>query len=276
MTNPKLSWRKLRHPSRPEEVLTLMDDGQCVGGTKQRLLGALLETVSQREVIYAGPSSGYAQVALGYAAKLYGKKRVVFLNGSPDDLKLPLCRMALAFGVDIKVGTGYCTLQDAEAKALAYAKEDPNNRLVLPFGLRTERGEHTFNVFQKALSECVSDFSRPPVRLWLVAGSGFIFDVLHSIWPSTKFMVVQVGKKVWREVLEGKDYELFIAPERFGDTAKHQPPYRTVPWYDAKLWQFVQEHGRNGDCIWNVGAVPDSPEEAVRSVLSVIDGSRPR
>ena len=89
-------------------------------------------------------------------------------------------------------------------------------------------------------------------------------------------MVVQVGKKVWREVLEGKDYELFIAPERFGDTAKHQPPYRTVPWYDAKLWQFVQEHGRNGDCIWNVAAVPDSPEEAVRIVLSIIDSSRPR
>lgn len=276
MTNPKLSWRNLRHPHRPEEVLTLMDDGNCVGGTKQRLLGALLQTVRQREVIYAGPGSGYAQVALGYAAKLYGKKGTLFLNGSPADLKSPLCRMALTFGLDIKVGSDYCTLQDAEAKATAYAKEDPENRLVLPFGLRTDRGQHTFNVFHTALSESLTDFPRPPIRLWLVAGSGFILDVLHSIWPTTKYMVVQVGKKVWKEVLEGKDYELFVAPERFGDTGLQQPPYRTVPWYDAKLWQFVVQYGRSGDCIWNVAAVPDSPEEAVQSVLSAIESSRPR
>ena len=30
--------------------------------------------------------------------------------------------------------------------------------------------------------------------MWLVSGSGFILDVLHSIWPRTKFMVVQVSE----------------------------------------------------------------------------------
>ncbi|CAM9623907.1 unnamed protein product, partial [Ectocarpus fasciculatus] len=240
-------------------TFTLLDDGQCVGGTKQRLLGSLLQDIKQYEVIYAGPGSGYAQVALGYTAKLHGKKGVLFLNGSPDDLSSPLCRMALTFGVDIKIGSEYCNLQDAEAKALAYAKEDPENRLVLPFGLRTDRGQHTFELFKKALTSCVREFPRAPSRLWIVAGSGFILDVLHSIWPSTKFMIVQVGKRVWREVLEGKNYELFKAPERFGDLGLVQPPYSSVPWYDAKLWQFAVQHGMDGDCIWNVAAVPDNP-----------------
>ena len=32
-----------------------------------------------------------------------------------------------------------------------------------------------------------------PKRLWLVAGSGFLCDVLASIWPDTTFLIVQVS-----------------------------------------------------------------------------------
>ncbi len=67
-------------------------------------------------------------------------------------------------------------------------------------------------------------------------------------------MVVQVGKKIWPDMLEGKKYQLFIAPEKFTENAISQPPYKTVPWYDAKLWQFFEKYNQQGDCIWNVGA----------------------
>jgi hypothetical protein len=53
----------------------------------------------------------------------------------------------------------------------------------------------------------------------------------HSIWPDTVYMVVQVGRTVWPDQLENKKHTLFVAPERFGDTAATQPPYPTVPWY---------------------------------------------
>ena len=43
-------------------------------------------------------------------------------------------------------------------------------------------------------------------------------------------MVVQVGRTVWPDQLENKKHTLFVAPERFGDTAATQPPYPTVPW----------------------------------------------
>lgn len=276
MTNPTLSWRTITDPSLPGRSFILMDDSQCIGGTKQRLLGMLAGAVTQREIVYAGPGTGYAQVAMGYATAIWQKKAVVFLNGSPSDLQLPLVKMARRLGVDIQCDpNGYCTLETAEQRATAYVAADPTNRYLAPFGLRTDRGQFTFELLRKALVECTKTYPGPPKRLWLVAGSGFILDVLHSIWPTTKYMVVQVGRKVWREVLEGKDYQLFIAPERFGDNAEQQPPYPTVPWYDAKLWQFVRKHGIDGDCIWNVAAVPNDPEARAIQALEVIERTRP-
>jgi hypothetical protein len=71
-------------------------------------------------------------------------------------------------------------------------------------------------------------------------------------------MVVQVGKKVDQNSLlhNGVQDELFIAPERFKDTATIQPPYETIPWYDAKLWRFVLQKAEEGDYIWNVATSP--------------------
>jgi hypothetical protein len=46
----------------------------------------------------------------------------------------------------------------------------------------------------------------------------------------------------------------------------------TVPWYDAKLWQFVQQRGEAGDFIWNVATVPEDVEAAAREVLRGLEG----
>jgi hypothetical protein len=93
---------------------------------------------------------------------------------------------------------------------------------------------------------------------------GFLLDLLNSIWPDTEFMIVQVGKQIWTEQLQRtKRHQLFIASERFTDYALKQPPYRTIPWYDAKLWQFVELHGKSGDFIWNVAGLPPDIVAAV-------------
>ena len=47
---------------------------------------------------------------------------------------------------------------------------------------------------------------------------------------------------------------LHVAPEKFWETAISQPPYPSVSSYDAKLWQFVEQHGMEGDFVWNVAA----------------------
>lgn len=252
----------------------VFDDGHVIGGTKQRLLGRLLQDIEAREVIYAGPDGGIAQVALAYAAALCKKKAVIFLNTYCKGQKPPLVQLAEALGATIHLpdpNSRGRTLEETQKDATAYANGAPD-RHILPFGLRGKKGEPNFDLFREALVESLRG-APPPSRLWLVAGSGFLLDVLHSIWPETKYMVVQVGKRVWPDQLEDKNAQLFEAPEGFGDTALSQPPYSTVPWYDAKLWQFAVKNWSQGDCIWNVGAVPANPQEYARRMLQQITAS---
>ena len=100
-------------------------------------------------------------------------------------------------------------MQQTQEDATMYVAADPENRALMPFGLRGKPGEANFDLFQEALMEALGlaqgqgqgprqvTVHQAPKRLWLVAGSGFLLDVLHSIWPTTEFMVVQTGKKIW-------------------------------------------------------------------------------
>ena len=59
--------------------------------------------------------------------------------------------------------------------------------------------------------------------------------------------IVQVGKKIWKDQYDQMKATLYVAPEDFGESTKQLPPYDSVPWYDAKLWQFVK--ARKADYI---------------------------
>lgn len=176
--------------------------------------------------------------------------------------------IALAFHCDVRYSCNPKgrSLKETESDALEYQKADPSSRLLLPFGLKSEKGSILYECFKSALLEIIEklDLPAPPKRLWVVAGSGFILNILHSIWPLTEFLIVQVGKKIWDDMIEHiPHHRLFVAPEQFHVDAKLQPPYSTVPWYDAKSWQFVLDHGMSGDYIWNVGSIPSDIENIV-------------
>lgn len=260
ITNPRMQTIPI---TENRNTYHLIDDSVCIGGTKQRLLGRIVREIPANELIYAGPDGGIAQVALAYTALLWGKKATIFLNTKIDAEKPPLVQLAEGLGAAVHISdsaTGR-TLEMTQNEALKYQQADPNNRMMLPFGLKSKKGEKYFDLFYDALCDAIPRelLLQPPTRLWLVGGSAFLFDVLTYIWPSTEFHLVQVGKTIWPDQLEGKRVHLYVAPEKFGQVAKAQPPYKTVPWYDAKVWQFIQQHGRNGDYIWNVGCVPDNP-----------------
>jgi hypothetical protein len=224
------------------------DDSKIIGGTKSRLLNKLLPTLKEKEIIYAGPHTGLAQVALAYNAQKYNKKATIFLS-SYDRRKPELVNLAKKYGAKI-IYPKINSLKLAQENAEKYSKEK-KYRYLVPFGLKNELN---FKLFKEALSEALKNETEPE-RLWLVSGSSFLLDVLHSIWPNTEYMVVQVGKKIYDDQIEDKKVQLFIAPEQFIKDAIMQPPYNTVPWYDAKLWQFFVKHHKKGDRIFNVGAI---------------------
>ena len=224
------------------------DDSKIVGGTKSRLIRLLVSKVEEDEIVYAGPATGLAHVALAYNAHKYNKKAVVFLSGYDKDKK-ELVELSKKYGAKVIISE-VGTLKNAQDIAKEYVNKK-ENRYLFPFGLRNLTN---FRFFKVALEQALSN-EKPPKRLWIVAGSGFLFEVLHDIWPNTHFMIVQVGKKIWPDQLYNIKHTLFIAPERFTEDAKSQPPYNTIPWYDAKLWQFFEKYNKEGDCIWNVGGL---------------------
>ncbi len=250
-------------PIIPEDIkvnnktLKLLND-KLFGGTKIRVLQEVIRDLPYEEVVYAGPDSGMAQIAIGASAKKYGKKATMFVN-TPSLVRMlpPLVSFGQQF-LDIKYDFAKDekgrSLYDTEEAAKKYVEENPQKRILLPFGIKDEK---IVSRFSEILGGAIKNIPQPK-RMWIVAGSGMLLEVFHRIWPKTKYMVVQVGKKVDPNSLlhNGVQDELFIAPERFKDTATIQPPYETIPWYDAKLWRFVLQKAEEGDYIWNVATSP--------------------
>ena len=251
LTNPTICIKPL---AVGDKNFVLIDDGVLIGGTKQRLLGQFVGTVDFAEFVYAGPSIGIAQLALAYTCSLWNKRATVFLNSHSSNMDR-YTKLAIQYGARIRHAPRVSgrTLADTQAASKAYCA-GRKNCLLLPFGLKSDPGEIFFDVFREAIVSALPKDMEPPKRLWIVAGSGFLFSVLHSIWPETEFLIVQVGRTIWADQLYGMKAKKFIAPERFGEMAVLQPPYNSVGTYDSKLWQFVLEHGRDGDHIWNVAS----------------------
>jgi hypothetical protein len=271
LLNPMIEVERYPNPSLPSQIFNLINDKICIGGTKQRFLYQYISMISQDEIIYAGPEGGLGHVALALVSFIYQKQAVIFCNGTwkPNSTSHPLIDLSIGFNAIIKREydlEDYTSLKQAQERAQEYVDENESNRFLLPFGLRSDPSELPFQCFRSAIISSLPNIFQYyiPVRLWLAAGSGFLLTVLHSLWPSTTFMIVQVGKKIPKDLLDSiTSYELFIAPESFGENAVYPPSYETIPWYDAKIWRFILLYGMDGDFIWNVGALPEQDPSLV-------------
>ena len=265
-------------PIVPEELdvdgkkLKLLND-KLFGGTKTRVLQKVIRDLPYEEIVYAGPDTGMAQIAIGAVAKKYGKKATIFVNTPSKVRILPelvnFGQSNLGIKYDFSKGEKGRTLYDTNEDAKKYVEENPQKRILLPFGLKDEK---TVSEFASILKEAIKSIPQPK-RMWIVAGSGMLLEVFHRIWPKTQYMVVQVGKKVDPSSLNhnGVQDKLFIAPEKFQFNAQFQPPYDTIEWYDAKLWRFVLQEAEEGDYIWNVATRP-SLQELNRFLLGSYGG----
>src|SRR3990167_591575 len=260
------------------------------GGTKQRALFEFINRRKEEEFVYAGPTSGYAHCALSYVTKLLNKKATVFLQtGAPHrDEHAPLVQYTRSNGANIHLLAK--TLDDTTKDATNYVenvnkgKETPTC-FMCPFGLDSEEYKEILrNALISAMPQELKD--SPPKRLWITVGSGTLLRVIATIWTETVFMPVRVGKgvwedqydpQVWKRMGDGLTIEDLKAPQRFFEKVAREllPPYSSVSNYDAKVWQFVQKHGKDGDYIWNVGR--DKTDEdippAFRSNAVVFDPS---
>jgi hypothetical protein len=226
--DPKLRVEKITYKNKNFNII---QEGYMPGGSKQRMYKAF--DIKQDYFVYAGPSTGLAQVAMGLIGK-YWKKYPIMFTYSITSLTV----RALQYGVRVVLkSAGLKELQDISTK---YAKE--LNAYLCPFGFDSPQ-------LRKALTDNVkknSDFT--PSRLWTAIGSATLINSLYKVWD-IKYFGVQVGRKVWPDMINDKT-KLFISPKKF--TEDTWAPYPTIYNYDGKTWDFAQ-NGMSGDYIWTVG-----------------------
>lgn len=249
IANPEFNVRNIKHPNGYD--LTLIDESHLIGGSKQRALIGYIADIKQDELVYAGPSSGYAQIAIAYCALLSGKTARIFIDQTDIN---PLSSMARALGATIVTfngrNSGSSRLKIIQKQAEIYVDHSGGRAHLLPFGMDHPDVKKLYEIAFEPLR------SYRPKRIWVVAGSGMIFSTLSRIWPDAEFMIIQVGKTIWPDQLAGIKHQLFISPYAFSERISETPPYNTLMNYDAKVWPFILTHGQPGDFIWNTAGEP--------------------
>lgn len=216
--------------------LLVVRDDYLPGGTKMRYMLPLLASVKEREIVYATPAVGYAQLALAHVCRILGKQAVLFV--AKRKVPHPRTLAAKAVGAIIyQVPHGYLNVVQSRAKKYA----DDKGALLVPFGVDMPEALGYFASAAKVMGV-------NPAEVWTCSGSGALTRGLQLAWPDAQFNTVQVGA----EPKAGRA-QIFKAPEKFDAPAKHPPPYPSCDNYDAKIWQFAKIKAAPGALIWNVG-----------------------
>jgi hypothetical protein len=247
----------------PDGHVHVVRDDLLAGGTKQRAAVPYLQELfaeGPREIVYASPFAGFAQVALAASTRHLGLACTLFCEedrSRPGAIGVPhpFSRLAESMGARIIVVP---TLGEAELLAEAYAQA-PHGAVKVPLGLNAP-------IFRKHLKLEISRqwqvvlerLGAAPRTLWLPVGSATLAGAFRDVVPAeTELRCVDV------RVLDPRDerlvqlavrpgVRLHTAAERFPQIASAPPPLPSNAHYDAKLWAFVVAEGRDGDVWWNV------------------------
>ena len=250
--NPPVKLASFFHRGVPFNVIR---DDLLPGGTKQRALETYLESFSNvTEYVYAGPDTGYTQIALAHVCHRLNKRAVIFasgLKGTPAET----CQRAAEYeGVTMHhLKTDFKGIMEAASK---YVKTTSGSVLI-PFELANT---NYLNILIERLKEAVADIPAPK-RVWIPTGNGTLLRALAAVWPKSKLLVVSVIKpidwKLYPEEIQRnvKEYSATAHYKVFEEVKPHDtPPYPSLPAYDSKVWIFAKNDLQPNDYIWNVGA----------------------
>lgn len=221
-------------------------DDELIGGTKQRPLDLFLCMFSEKEIIYVGPTAGYAQLAIAYVAKELQKSATLFLQGKPTSIT----KKAMGYGATVK--TFADSIVNIENKAKEYAKK--SGGLLLSFGFESAEYEKLLGSCLKDLCDCSAFDSCGVVTL--AVGSGTLSRCLLRTFPNLKIRAVRVGRGIFRDQYTDDMWKRMTVVDatkfyKFNENCddKVHVEYPTIYSYDAKACLFV----RDGDMVWNVG-----------------------
>lgn len=237
------------------EIQVVRDD-LLIGGTKQRGLVPLLQAMPQTEFVMPAANDGLGQVALAHSAALIGRSATVVVASRAKESRATTLARSLGAKI-IAVKPGYMTVRKARARTYAEQQNRKSPGSTQLFELGVNEPEYEKHLLKELRLSLPKNF-QPPKRLWIAVGSGLLMRVFGQLWPETMLLGVQVGMRQSAVDILGKERakkaKIFIEDQlKFESPTKNLPPWPAMPTYDAKLWRWIMEYGRQGDLVWNVG-----------------------
>ena len=222
-----------------EPGVFVVRDDLLLGGTKRCYADNLI--IGHREVVYASPAYGGAQIAIAHAARKQGSQATIFVakRKTPHARTLDAKRAGAKI---VQVPHGY--LSNVQSKAKAYCQA--TGATLLPFGLETPLA---FQAIAKR-AEQAAKITGPLDEVWSVAGSGVLTRGLQQGIAAERFFAVRVGRDL-RSADSGKA-QVIDSGQPFEEDAKRPPPFPSCSNYDAKGWWPFVTRGRGRRLFWNV------------------------
>lgn len=246
----------------PTGHVHVVRDDLLLGGTKQRAaVPYLMDLVAagHREVVYASPFAGFAQVALASSARHLGLTCTLFCEqdqarpeaGQPHAFS----RLAESLGARLVLAS---TLDEAERLAEGHAAAQ-RAAVKIPLGFNAPAFlEYLERELVRQWPLVVARLGAAPRTLWLPVGSGTLASAFRDVVPEETALrcvdvrVLDPQDPRLQRLIRRPGVRLDPAHEPFALLASEPPPLPSNAHYDAKLWAFLLAEGRDGDVWWNV------------------------
>jgi hypothetical protein len=222
-----------------EPGVFVVRDDLLIGGTKRCYADDLIR--GHREVVYASPAYGGAQIAIACSAAELGSFATIFV-AKRKKLHARTCEAFKAGAKIVQVPHGY--LKNVQSKARSYC--NATGAFLLPFGLEVAEA---FEAIAKR-ARMVVKITGQLDEVWSAAGSGVLTRGLQQGIDARRFFAVQVGREL-RPDNVGRA-KVLIYGSKFEDDAKRKPPFPSCSNYDAKAWDLFERHGQGRRLFWNV------------------------
>lgn len=235
-----------------DKTFNLVQDSYLPVGTKQRGLGYFLaiKDAGYERVVTTATPYGYGQVAAAWCCAIAGLGFDLFLLKVTP--RTTMTEMAIGLGAQVyEIGDGtYVKTSVIENLARDHANNNNSNGINTMFVKLGLDDDIYIQYLAAAIQQAAGDII--PHVIWLAGGSGVIARALALAFPGVHLNIVQVGRKIYDDVLQGINHTIYEASESFTQDASVIPPYDSLRNYDAKVWKYASQYGNTGDFIWNV------------------------
>ena len=260
--SPPIELTSLHLPKLAGEVvrkLHVVREDKLPGGTKQRAIIPFLEQLKGlglKEMVYASPFCGFAQLALALGGQNLGIDITLFCEADPaTHQEHQLTEQARQAGAQIFIRD---TLSNAEQAAQEYA-DSRSLAFKIPLGFNHPS---FLSFYESRIREQFSLLSEQlggaPKVLWLPVGSGTLRRVFSKIVPATTRLecvnvrVLPLTDPRIAEIAHAPNVGFHQAELLFQERCTNTPPVPSNLFYDAKVWEFICRSGKDGDVWWNV------------------------